>query len=76
MDLSNSRCRKNRVNAAAQKILAYNVCSKELQEKGMNYLVGNTNLANDLAVFMDAVKERIIQGVMRIKLKKVSSSKL
>ena len=76
MDLSNSRCRKNRVNAAAQKILAYNVCSKELQEKGMNYLVGNTNLANDLAVFMDAVKERIIQGVMRINLNEVSSSEL
>ena len=48
----------------------------DLEEKGINYLVGNTNQANGVAVFMDTVKERIIQGVMRINLNKVSISKL
>ena len=75
MDLK-IRCRKRRENSVAQKILAYNVCSKELEEKGMNYLVGHTDLANEVAVFMDTVRERIIQGVMRINLNEVSSSKV
>ena len=59
-----NRIRRNRVNNMAQAIIAANVCKSTLNEKGMNYLVKNKSMASDVVIFPDAVKERIIQGVM------------
>ena len=60
---------------AAQKILAYNICSKTLEKEGMDYFVRNESVAKDVVIFLDAVKERIIQGVTRINLMKFSTVK-
>ena len=38
----------------------------------MAYLENNKSLADDVEIFLDAVKERIIQGVLRINLNDVS----
>ena len=72
ISLSN-RIRRNRVNEMSQKILAANACKSTFKEKGMDYLVNNTSLASDVVIFLDAIKERIIQGVMQIKLNDVSN---
>ena len=37
----------------------------------MAYLENNKSLADDVEIFLDAVKERIIQGVLRINLNDV-----
>ena len=66
-----NRTRRNRVNDMAQAVIAANVCKSTLNEKGMDYLVNNKSLASDVVIFLDAVKERIIQGVMRINLNDV-----
>ena len=66
------RIRQNRVNSFAQKVLAQVVCEKSLKENGMAYLENNKSLADDVEIFLDAVKERIIQGVLRINLNDVS----
>ena len=68
------RCRRNRVNEAAQTILAHNVCKESLKEKGMDYVQNNIALAEEVILFMDAVKERLVQGVMKINLNDVSSN--
>ena len=57
----------------AQTILSSNVQESTLKEKGMDYLVNNTSLASDVVIFLDAVKEKIIQGVMQINLNNVSN---
>ena len=66
------RIRQNRANSFAQKVLAQVVCEKSLKENGMAYLENNKSLADDVEIFLDAVKERIIQGVLRINLNDVS----
>ena len=66
------RIRQNRVNSFAQKVLAQVVCKKSLKENGMAYLENNKSLVDDVEIFLDAVKERIIQGVLRINLNDVS----
>ena len=66
------RIRQNQVNSFAQKVLAQVVCKKSLKENGMAYLENNKSLADDVEIFLDAVKERIIQGVLRINLNDVS----
>ena len=38
----------------------------------MTYLENNKSLADDVEIFLDAVKESIIQGVLRINLNNVS----
>ena len=63
---------RNLVNSFVQKVVAQVVCEKSLKENGMAYLVNNKSLANDADIFLDAVKERIIQGVLRINLNDVS----
>ena len=59
-----NRIRRNRVNDMTQTIVAANVCKSALKENCMDYLVNNKSMANDLVIILDAVKERIIQGVM------------
>ena len=66
------RIRQNRANSFAQKVLAQVVCEKSLKENGIAYLENNKSLADDVEIFLDAVKERIIQGVLRINLNDVS----
>ena len=68
-----TRIRRNRVNEIAQTVLVTNVCKSTLKEKGMDYLVNNTSLACDVVIFLDAIKERIIQGIMQINLNDVSN---
>ena len=50
MDLS-TRGRKRRVNYLAQNILAYNVCPETLDKEGMDYLIDNRSLTNEVSVF-------------------------
>ena len=45
------RVRQNRVSGVAQKILAYNICSKTLDNEGMDYLVRNESVAKDVVMF-------------------------
>ena len=68
------RCRRNRVNEAAQKILTHNVCKESLKEKVIDYVQNNMALAEEVILFMDAVKDRQVQGVMRINLDDISSN--
>ena len=49
---------------------------KTLENEWIGYLIDNISLANDVSVFVDAIKVRIIQDVMKININQVSSYKI